>query len=115
MDIEHCDMYETFLKELAFGYGIQGLGNLTKLYEKAMSSVEPLAENVIYTEEEEIQDAMDDCWDNVWINPLTRFHITTQQIKTSQKLIKNENKDINPIKNQNHYCKKVIKGFLIYP
>ena len=83
MDIEHCDMYETFLKELAFGDGIKGLGNLTKLYEKAMSSVEPLAENVIHTEEEEIQDAMDDCWDNVWINPLTgvpHYHTANQDI-----------------------------------
>ncbi len=66
MDFEHCDDYETFLQTIAFDEDI-----LKTLYERAISLVEPLAQNVIYTEEDDIQDAIDDCWDNVWINPLT--------------------------------------------
>lgn len=83
MDLEHCDTYEIFVKELVFGDGIQGLANLAKLYENAVATVEPLAENVTYTEEEEIQDAMDDCWDTEWINPLTgvpHYHTANQDI-----------------------------------
>lgn len=83
MDYDHCDSYEMFLKELAFGDGMKSLGNLTKLYEQASTFVEPLAENVVNSDEEELQDAMDDCWDNVWINPLTgipHYHAANQDI-----------------------------------
>ncbi len=84
MDIDHCDYYEAFLKELAFGKNEE---LLTKLHENACNSVEPLAENVEYTDEDdkisELHDAMDDCWDNTWINPLTgipHYHAANQDI-----------------------------------
>lgn len=83
MDYEHCDSYEMFLKELAFGNGITYLGNLKKIHEEAIKYVEPVAENVIYTEDDDIQDKMDDCWDNEWINPLTgipHYHTANQDI-----------------------------------
>ena len=66
MNIEHCDAFECFLHET-----ILNEQTLVSLYETACAEVEPLAQNVIYTEEDDIQDAIDDCWDNVWINPLT--------------------------------------------
>lgn len=66
MDFEHCDDYEAFLYEL-----ILNIDKLSELYKKACDCVEPLAENINYTKEEEIQDDMDDCWDNEWINPHT--------------------------------------------
>ena len=53
MDFEHCDDYETFLQTIAFDEKI-----LKTLYERAVSLVEPLAQNVIYTEEDDIQDAL---------------------------------------------------------
>ena len=67
MDYDHCDDYEQFLQELAFGDKPQE--TLHQLYIKAFNDVQPTPLNL--SEEEELQEAMDDCWDSEWINPLT--------------------------------------------
>ena len=66
MNYAHCDDYEMFLSELAFGPNQE---KLPQLHAEAEASLEPLAQNL--SEEEMLHQAMDDCWDSEWINPLT--------------------------------------------
>ena len=66
MDFIHCDDYEMFLQELAFGENNE---KLNELHAIAVSMVQPLEVELPF--EEELAQDMDDCWDSEWINPLT--------------------------------------------
>lgn len=66
MDYSHCDDYEQFLYELAFG---ENDSILHELYLQAVDQVQPDALNLSH--DEELHQTMDDCWDSEWINPLT--------------------------------------------
>ena len=66
MDFAHCDDFEQFLQDTAFGpHGV----SIHDLYLQAVSEIQPTPLNL--TEDEELHQAMDDCWDSEWINPLT--------------------------------------------
>ena len=66
MDLIHCDDYEVFLHEVAFGKNNE---KMKELYTQAVNEVEPCAENLSYVEQ--LAEDMDDCWDSEWINPIT--------------------------------------------
>jgi len=66
MDFTHCDDYEIFLNELAFG---ENNDKISELYAIAESMVQPQEEALLFGEE--LAQDMDDCWDSEWINPLT--------------------------------------------
>jgi hypothetical protein len=66
MDFVHCDDFEQFLQDTAFGpHGV----SIHDLYLQAVSEIQPASLNL--TADEELHQAMDDCWDSEWINPLT--------------------------------------------
>ena len=66
MDFAHCDDYEQFLQDIAFGsHGV----SIHEHYLQAVSEIQPLPLNL--SADEEHHQAMDDCWDSEWINPLT--------------------------------------------
>lgn len=73
MDYSHCDDYEAFLYEMAFGTNGEKLKDLHKIAEDC---IEPIPEN--WDEDELLQQDMDDCWDSEWINPLTGVPHYTQ-------------------------------------
>jgi len=66
MDFAHCDDYELFLQDTVFGSHGE---KLHELYLQALSQIQPVPLNL--TSDEELHQAMDDCWDSEWINPLT--------------------------------------------
>ena len=59
-----CYDYEDFLNDVVFRGDLKH-----QLYMKAVKQVQP--ENQNLSEKELIQEEMDDCWDSVWLNPLT--------------------------------------------
>jgi hypothetical protein len=65
MDFIHCDCYEEFLHDVAFGKDCEIQHSL---YEIAKIHIQPSANNLSY--EEILYQDMDDCWDSEWINPL---------------------------------------------
>ena len=66
MDFSYCDDFEQFLQDTAFGpHGV----SIHELYLQAVSEIQPIPLNL--SVDEELHQAMDDCWDSEWINPLT--------------------------------------------
>ena len=65
MDFIHCDSYEEFLHDAAFGKECE---IMHALYGIAKKHIQPFANNLSY--EEILYQDMDDCWDSEWLNPL---------------------------------------------
>jgi hypothetical protein len=65
MPYAHCVAYEDFL------YGLIDKKLLNQLYLEAKQSVQYLQNDNDDSIPDYIQDVMDECWDTVWLNPLT--------------------------------------------